>query len=181
MGAPIEGDRMRLVHYSDEPILTLLEIERGGGMRENFFKPHGFWLSVDDANLSWREWCIDNTFCLDRLTHVHDVTLARDANVLVITDPAGIHAVTEEFTNAAAVERWSRAYSLDWPKMRTRYDGLIITPYLWECRLEPSCMWYYAWDCASGVIWQRRAIAAVTLREVVPVPVPPTPIEEGRK
>ena len=39
------------------------------------------------------------------------------------------------------------------------YQGIIIAPYLWTRRHHESTGWYYSWDCASGVIWDARAIA----------------------
>jgi hypothetical protein len=55
-----------------------------------------------------------------------------------------------------------------WDRLRERYQGLIVTPYIWERRLTmgngPDAMWYYFWDCASGCIWDPAAIASVTPR-----------------
>lgn len=50
-----------------------------------------------------------------------------------------------------------------------RYDGIVITPYVWSMRLDRSAFWYYGWDCASGCIWNASAVA-----ELVPLPVVPT-------
>ena len=164
---------MRLVHYSDQPFGELCDIQHGE--RGDFYKPHGLWVSVDDANYSWRDWCIDTQVRLDALTHVHDVELADGANVLVLSDSTSLDAFTCEFRQFEVdgdMQIFARTYGMNWSAVRERWDGLIITPYLWECRLEPSCMWYYAWDCASGCLWHRRAIASVRLREIVPEPSP---------
>lgn len=50
---------------------------------------------------------------------------------------------------------------LDWAAIGKLYDGIIIAPYLWERRLNGGAMWYYGWDCASGCIWNPRAISEV--------------------
>ena len=171
---------MRLVHYSDEPFGELREINYPpeDDWRTSFYKPHGLWVSDDAANYGWREWSIDNEFRLDRLTHVHDVTLVPGANIRVISTADELDRFNAEFSLpsyrdkklAPDMQRFVATYGLLWRSVAERYDGLIITPYLWEKRLDFESMWYYAWDCASGCIWQRRAIQSVTLREVVPVP-----------
>jgi hypothetical protein len=46
---------------------------------------------------------------------------------------------------------------IDWEKVQADgYFGMEISPYLWSRRLDGG-MWYYGWDCASGVIWDKRA------------------------
>ena len=52
-----------------------------------------------------------------------------------------------------------------WEKVAAKYDGLIITPYIWQRRMELN--WYYTWDCASGCIWNVRAIKDIRLIETV--------------
>lgn len=47
---------------------------------------------------------------------------------------------------------------IDWVKVKPLYDGIIITPYQWRCRLDPDIFWYYSWDCASGCIWNLETI-----------------------
>ena len=47
----------------------------------------------------------------------------------------------------------------NWDDVVRQYDGLIIAPYQWAKRCDYS--WYYGWDCASGVIWNLRAVASV--------------------
>jgi hypothetical protein len=133
------------------------------------FKPRGLWVSDDDCEENWREWCIGERFCLERLTHVHDVELVPDADVLILRSAFEIDAFTKEWRCDEGV---LRDYALRWPDVQARYAGLIITPYIWARRLDGGADWYYGWDCASGCIWNPVAIASVTLREIVPVPEP---------
>lgn len=171
---------MRLVHYASHPFGELQEFgpPPEDDWRSSFYKPSGLWVSDDDTNYGWREWCLDEDFMLDNLTHVHDVTLAADANVRIINTSEELDRFTAEFRLPSGrdkllsedKDRFVRIYGLLWQNVRERYDGLIITPYLWDRRLDLNTMWYYAWDCASGCIWQKRAIASVVLREVVEAP-----------
>lgn len=48
---------------------------------------------------------------------------------------------------------------IDWASVCRAYQGIVISPYFWSRRMGP--MWYYSWDCASGVIWDADAIESV--------------------
>jgi hypothetical protein len=148
---------MQLVHYSAAPVGVLQVIPQ----RDEFFKPAGFWLSDDDCEPNWRSWCEAEDFHPHALTHVHDVVLKSNANVLYVKTAAGIDDLSKTYKNAEWRD-W-----LNWEELRKDYDGLIISPYIWERRHYP--LWYYAWDCASGCIWEPRAIDRITLRAVVPL------------
>jgi len=45
------------------------------------------------------------------------------------------------------------------------YQGVEITPYQWELRLDSRVNWYYSWDCASGCAWDPQAIESLQLVE----------------
>lgn len=52
---------------------------------------------------------------------------------------------------------------IDWPRVEADgFHGIEISPYLWKRRLEGG-MWYYGWDCAAGVIWNKAAVHSVEL------------------
>ena len=161
---------MRLVHYTDKPVGRLEVIPQRRGTERDYFKPKGFWVSDDDCEDNWKAWCESETFSLERLALAYDVELARNANVLLLSSAKDIDAFTDEyFTEPYPYLRKfrSRMY-IDWEKVRSRYLGMIVTPYIWERRLSlepgaPDAMWYYSWDCASGCIWDPAAIASMTL------------------
>jgi hypothetical protein len=159
---------MRLVHYSDRPIGTLEVRAQAPAPIHEGFKPLGLWVSDDDCEDNWRAWCISTGIVLEQLTHVHDVDLAPDANVLRLTSASEIRAFTRDWSFVDP--DFSVIRQIRWPDVMTAYDGMIITPYIWSMRLDMESFWYYGWDCASGCIWHPRAIALVRLREVVPVP-----------
>ena len=168
----------RLVHYSDAPVLAVHDTPQRPEL-EAYGKPHGLWVSADDHADNWRDWCLSQEFGLSRLTHVHDVELAPGApggSVLHLDGAADLDRFTREFARSdprySALGLMERGYFVDWPAVAARWDGIVIAPYVWERRLHKSTGWYYTVDCASGCIWRARAVASITLREVVPAPQP---------
>ncbi len=168
----------RLVHYAPAPVLAVHDTPQLPDL-EPYGKPCGLWVSADDHADNWRDWCLSERFGLERLTHVHDVELVPGAlggRVLHLDGAADLDRFTGEFARSdpqySAIGRAERGYIIDWPVVAARWDGIVIAPYIWERRLSNHAGWYYGWDCASGCIWNARAVASIRLREVVPVPQP---------
>jgi hypothetical protein len=61
---------------------------------------------------------------------------------------------------------YQMTYEIDWYRVAEQYDGIIITPYIYERRLTEYTTWYYSWDCASGCIWNGKAIANITSKKL---------------
>lgn len=135
-------------------------------------KPEGLWVSVKGGDPDWPEWCESEDFRLEHLAVCTRVILADNANIRIVNGEAELATFDEQYgTDYAYGYGSSVAHRrIDWIKLAEDYDGLIIAPYVWACRLpwrtdEPTHRyrisdWYYPWDCASGVIWKARAIAA---------------------
>jgi hypothetical protein len=156
---------LALRHYSHTPIGRIESkeqiTERGA---PEHFKPHGLWVSVDGNGDGWPEWCEAESFGLG-WTHVYAIELSEDANILLLDTIAGLDWFTEEFQ--VHNSRFpSYRDGMNWPEVAERWDGLIIAPYQWERRLHPNTRWYYSWDCASGCIWDSRAIASFSQLEL---------------
>lgn len=119
-------------------------------------KPRGFWVSVDGKD-DWLAWCLAEDWGIPNLAYRHCVTLRDDANI--------IHLQTEEEVFAFGARNGAQEfeYGLDWAPTMSRFDGIIIAPYQWGCRLHNLSCWYYGWDCASGCIWNASAIESVAL------------------
>jgi hypothetical protein len=128
-------------------------------------KPKGLWVS-DEDEYGWREWCTDESFSMERLEHAHRVELADDARLLVIRDADGI----DDFTRLYSLPGRGDSYYVDWPAVASRFQGIVITPYIWARRLSDAS-WYYPWDCASGCIWDPTAIASIAPVELEPLEV----------
>lgn len=154
---------MTRLHFSAKPIERLHAVkpwtEEGG-----YLKPHGFWYECDG---DWQRWTSGESF--DDLSKKLCYRLElRDANVLKITTLAEFDAFQKQYVTVAAYP----GSSTKMPDVKRLYDdgydGLEIAPYQWKRRLGMGTMWYYGWDCASGVLWTPRN-ATVTLE--------PNPVE----
>ena len=155
---------MKLVHHSAAEITEILPIDvtpRGKAA----YKPNGFWISTDGAD-SWQQWCLAEDFCLSKLSHIHDVTLRRDSRVLHLRTGDELLAFTRKYAYPL-IPGISSYKAINWRRVAETYQGLLIVPYIWECRMPEETFWYYGWDCASGVIWDVQAIESITLREVI--------------
>lgn len=156
---------MRLVHYGSGPVTGVHSVKQEGGRAARGFKPNGFWVSDDDDEQSWPKWCRDEDYGIGSLTHVHDVTLARDARIRFLSSPADIDLFTHLY--GQPLYPGGRAHSaINWSRLATECQGIIITPYIWGRRLDGDADWYYARDCASGCIWDAAAVASIALREI---------------
>jgi len=156
---------VRLEHYTDQ----VFSFERRTYQQKpplGFLKPLGLWVSVAGED-DWPSWCREEEFCLSSLEHLSVVTLADDANILMVSSPELLdefhaeYAVDDDFLRGrpwASDEK--RYWAVDWPKVAEKYDGIIIAPYHWSRRLDGP-MWFYGWDCASGCIWNLDAVASV--------------------
>lgn len=151
----------RLMHFSAEPITALDRTRNYGSGYGSLTKPGGFWVSVEGNGDGWSDWCRDEQFSLDRLTYPHEVTLAASARILRITTPGGIYAFTAKY----GTDRFPMGLEIDWARVAETYQGILITPYQWSCRLGDGSAWYYGWDCASGCIWDLAAIDSIRVIE----------------
>jgi hypothetical protein len=146
---------MILTHFSDVP-LSVLDDRR---YEPNRYKPGGLWVSIEGDEDGWSDWCRNEQFGLDQLAHAHEVVLSPDANILFISDADGIDAFTRQY---GQVDEWGFG-QIDWQRVACQFQGIIIAPYIWSRRLAPHTHWYYAWDCASGCIWDISAVQSITL------------------
>lgn len=144
---------MKLSHYSNKPF-TLLK--RTDLQDDQSIKPSGLWVSVDGPD-DWKNWCEAEDFYLENLKYKQEIILAQDANILTLTTPEELYAFTNEYKGNLY------SWHMHWKDVAAKYAGIIIAPYIWECRLDPRTSWYYGWDCASGCIWNTNAIANLHL------------------
>jgi hypothetical protein len=152
---------MKLTHHAPKPFE--LDYSRSYVQRESH-KPKGFWVSVDG---DWARWC-ETDWERGLGAHEHRVTLGPQANILRLSSEADIHTFTRVYGNLLDT------YRIDWPLVASRYQGIIIAPYIWECRLDRRCSWYYTWDCASGCIWGLSAIKALEHKDPEPIALAPS-------
>jgi hypothetical protein len=122
-------------------------------------KPRGLWFSVEGfpEDTNWSDWCTDNEFRRDTLIYKHEIKLKEDANVLWLNSADHI----AEFNKRYCELEYGFINSIDWIKVSYEYAGIVIAPYVWECRFNPNVFWYYGWGCASGCIWDLDVIQSL--------------------
>lgn len=165
----------KLFHYSKNPIEKLTkEFYEDNHYIERFVmgKPIGFWLSVEDFedDQNWKTWCQDEEFYLTHLKHCYSVRLKPTAKILYLSTTEELNTFSNAYGSPipGMPSCSSYFYQIDWSDIYDKYDGIIIAPYNWECRLQnPKTSWYYGWDCASGCIWNIDAIEGITLESVM--------------
>jgi hypothetical protein len=120
-------------------------------------KPAGLWVSVDGPD-DWPSWneAERGGFLFGKIKH--SVVLSTSAQILHLKTVADIDEFHRSFFTASPY-----AGRVDWAAVGRLYDGIIIAPYQWERRLDGDAShWYYGWDCASGCIWNPRAISSIS-------------------
>lgn len=152
---------MRLVKYSAEPFEfdptwdydNLHDIAGAVG------KPRGFWLS-DDDDWGWKDWCEAEEWNTGGLAHATEFRLTPGHNVLHITTDEEFAAFGSEYRRELHPDIPS-IQGIDWARLYTEYDGIIISPYRYERRYEFVNFWYASWDVASACVWNLSAIEQV--------------------
>lgn len=156
---------MTFYKYDSKPILidTLFTVKQS---HEADMKPKGLWFT-DDTKDNWRNWCVDNRFRLDTLTHKHEVEFD-PTGVLFLNGTFDIFDFGREYGEEPSWAKTIRTFNryVNWGKVAEKYKGIVITPYSWHARNEPQTWWYYSWDCASGCIWDVSIIKDIRLVEI---------------
>lgn len=118
-------------------------------------KPDGLWLSYEDH---WIKWCQENNFYTlqYRSEESYKIVFKHDAMIAGINSPEDIFAITEKYMGNSFSSYW-----IDWVTFSKNFQGIIISPLQWSCRLHNDSLWYYGWDVASGCIWDLLAIESV--------------------
>lgn len=148
---------MDLSHFTDEPLGVLYSVKQiFRDYRSEFDKPKGLWISVD-GNDDWASWCRAENYPLR--SRRYKIILTPEAKVLVLKTAEEIFEFTEHY-GRHVYDRWHRQY-IAWEVVAEEYQGIIIAPYQWRCRMQDETLWYYGWDCASGCIWNPDVITEV--------------------
>lgn len=142
------------IHLSPKP----LEKVRSVKQLNKHFKPSGLWYGIDDAWIDWVSSEMPNW--LHELKY--EVELSPSASLLVLSSAREIIDFTRKFHDEALRQ-------IDWSRVAKEYDGIEINPYeKWGVLNDGDnelgwslMMWYSAWDCSSGCVWNSKAINSV--------------------
>jgi hypothetical protein len=145
-------ETMLLTHFSAKPLILDRSRVHTVYIQKIGMKPAGLWLSDENDECSWAQWCAGEGFHLENLAHQAVFDVPEGNGVLWLRTVDELLAFTAK-CKASTTEPLLSSFYLDWTYVAKQYKGLIITPYQWELRLCPETSWYYGWDCASGVIW----------------------------
>lgn len=151
-----------LAHYSAEIVKKVRSANQDWFPNE---KPNGFWISVEDE-LSWPRFISNDRHTATlgkrnkRFKHKHIVTFSPSANILWLETPKDLFNL-EEF---GKLKDDSIAY-IYWRILAKQFDGILISPYQYQCRCDKRCWWYNTWDCASGCIWNSKAVQSISLHD----------------
>jgi hypothetical protein len=150
---------MKLSHFSPEKFIDKVESRKqrsDNDYHSAHEKPLGLWVSVD-GEYCWDTWCRENDF--NRGIYRHRVILSDTAKILYITTAEELVTFRDTYARHEPRTRFQRDKYIAWADVAKEYQGIIISPYIWEKRL--SEMWYYGWDCASGCIWSSDAVSKI--------------------
>lgn len=171
----------KLYHYSSDPIEELKQNFHDRHRREFglFQKPHGVWISIEDfgeEDSNWKSWCIAEGFNLEGLKYKYSISIREGARILYMSTIEELDAFSLKYAGndpsefkrySAHIDQRPYIYIIDWQSVMSEYDGIMIAPYRWDCRLlNPTTAWYYGWDCSSGCIWNMQAIKSFTLDSI---------------
>ena len=150
---------LKLVHYTSN-LLLLQDLQIRKQKESLNMKPRGLWVSVENkGSYGWKQWCLSEEFRVEELIMPHLVTLASNANILHISSIEELDEFNNEYKQYL-IPNLGMAHP-KWNQVAEKYQGIIISPYLWERRFDSEMLWYYAWDCASGCIWDNTAIKSI--------------------
>lgn len=140
-----------LTHFTAAPFT--FDPNRVYQQRRPTFKPEGLWLSVDGEH-GWKEWCEGEQWGIDGLSYETPFQIREGANVLRLSTLDEIRALPKRFPlKETYLDGW-----VDWKPVIEQYDGILVTPYVWEARYDIATSWYYPWDCASGCFWNLASV-----------------------
>lgn len=145
---------MILRHWSGRPLPEVLD-NKEQKYGERYAKPRGFWLSDENSDMSWKKWCDSECFRENQFGFWTDFQVDMN-DIIHLKNENDILLFTETYKMGP-----DDTYGIDWHTIAQNHKGILITPYIWECRLNDNCSWYYGWDCASGCFWDVSCLTPI--------------------
>lgn len=120
-------------------------------------KPDGFWYGFGDKWIDWTETAGPEY----KGEYVYEVDI-NGSNILQIKNYSEIIEFTQEYKSSEQIIP-GVIFSIDWPRIELKFDGIEINPYIGQARLGNNTVWYYSWDTASGCIWNLGKVNIILL------------------
>jgi hypothetical protein len=155
---------MKWVHYTDSPApIELVNREQENEKFSPYGKPSGLWITPEGIDQNWYDWCMAEEFRTEQLAYTHEVIIKPESKLLTINSDKDLRDFTEKY--AISDDAYIPFFDLiggkpiDWVRVATEYQGILIPEYIGTCRMSRKTSWYYGWDCGSGCIWDASAIS----------------------
>ena len=134
------------IHYGDDtfripnPIVNI----------QSFTKPRGgFWASRKDGDMTWKDFCEDESFRLGDLNVSFEFTLKDDARILTLSNP-------EQLLNLPKFnDSFSYHLYLNFEKLAKQYDAIELT------NIGAFYWLLYGWDCNSILIMNPNVVEVI--------------------
>ncbi len=112
-------------------------------------KPRGLWFSCgrEWLDFAWRNEMIEGARHVYTLTFdLREVLKIRTGRELVV------------FSEHFSTQRYPGDFVIDWVKVASIYEGIVICPWQSSSRDHHGLEWYHPWDVASGCVWNAHAL-----------------------
>ena len=138
-----------LHHFSKNPFILNPNFEYNA--EPVSMRPRGLWLSDESNGSGWSDYCKSTEVRIEDLQHKKEIHVD-DEKCICLNSYEDIYRFNEEYKIFfEGFPLGLQPEMIDWEKVKQEYSGIIITPYCYKSRHE--FLWYYAWDCESGCIW----------------------------
>lgn len=160
----------RLVHYSEVTDVCVREYDQFRRMTDGGSKPDGFWFSAGDGSDGWQAYVEKQVkagrpgFSLAQLNHQTEVVFRDSATCLFLSGSMDIDAFTCEYgslsdeTHTRVRGNFPKPPRIDWPRVASNFDAIIIAPLCVDRLNDPDAEWYRCWDVSCGCVWNSQAV-----------------------
>ena len=162
---PINGKERVYIHYgsSEYDIARLwYAVLHKRHQYDRFGKPHGLWASPEKSDLSWKDWCEDNDFCVEKLEKSFKFKLSPNAKILNIyrLKDAYRYIIIEEEKFISNPDLSYTRQKLDLTEIYHHYDGIEVIMSNDYNNLHNNEV-FYTWDVDSICVWSPDVIIPV--------------------
>ncbi len=152
----MRAHELALSHFTRSALGELRSCDPGA---DPHWKPNGLWVSVDGPD-DWLSYCRAARVKAysEPYRYRYRVQLHRDCRVALLESLEDMETFSDLYPGWREYENANV-----WRRVAEDWDGIIVAPFQpWANYANTRFCWYTAWDCASGCIWNPRAIEIVT-------------------
>jgi hypothetical protein len=126
------------------------------GERHDESKPWGsVWWGVGGDWIRWLSYEAPD-WLEDRYPVISALYLD-DSGLLTIENDSQLEVFTAKYPDENSL--LPKGSGIHWDYLKDKgFSGIEIPTYLQKSRYSRTAFWYYGWDCASGAVWDQKAI-----------------------